>query len=309
MIWGEGSAIRKRALWRSDLAVRGYRLLRRAADRAGLQVVLKTFYSPIPDVWQLPDAAWQRASPMRGVDWDLEAQLRFLEENLAPHIPDFRWTQEPTGDRDAYYVNNDTFGIVDSTTLFAMIRHLRPRRILEMGSGFTTLTLAQAARANAADGHPVDLRVFDPYPGVVRDELPGLTALVRTRAQDVPLSTFEALEPGDVLFVDTTHTVKMGSEVNYLILDVLPALRQGVVVHFHDIYLPWEYRRELLEDYGLYWSEQYLLQAFLACNSEFEILCAIHAVAQTFNERLRQLIPMQPGGSGAGFWIRRVTAP
>src|SRR3954447_2471344 len=153
MILGEGSVIRRRALWRSELAVRGYRFVRRTADRAGLQLVLKTFYSPIPDFWQLPEAAWKRKSEMRGIDWDLPAQLRFLEENLAPHIPDFRWTQEPTGDPHAYYVNNDTFGIVDSTTLFAMVRHLRPRRIVELGSGFTTLTLGQAARANAADGH------------------------------------------------------------------------------------------------------------------------------------------------------------
>jgi len=305
MILGEGSVIRRRALWRSELAVRGYRFVRRTADRAGLQLVLKTFYSPIPDFWQLPEAAWKRKSEMRGIDWDLPAQLRFLEENLAPHIPDFRWTQEPTGDPHAYYVNNDTFGIVDSTTLFAMVRHLRPRRIVELGSGFTTLTLGQAARANAADGHPVNLRVFDPYPGVVRDDLPGLTELVRAKAQDVPLSTFMALEASDIVFVDTTHTVKMGSEVNYLILDVLPALRPGVVVHFHDIFLPWEYRRELLEDYGLYWSEQYLLQAFLEFNDSYEILCGIYAVSETYNERLRELITMQPGGSGGGFWIRR----
>ena len=305
MLFGEGSIIRKSAVWRSGVAVRAYKLLRRAAEKLHLQVVLKTFYSPIPDLDALPPGAWERTSAMGAIDWDVEAQLRYVEQTLAPYIPEFKWTREPTGEPYAYYELNDTYGIVDATTTYAIVRHLRPKRVLEMGSGFTTLTLAQACRANAADGAPVELDVYDPFPGVIDDGLPGLARLNRIHAQDIPLATFASLEAGDIIFIDTTHTVKMGSEVNYFILDVLPMLNPGVVVHFHDICLPWEYRRELFEDYGLYWNEQYLLQAFLQYNREWEILCGIFAVSETYNDRIRKIIPTGPGGSGGGFWMQR----
>src|SRR4029079_12969350 len=124
---------------------------------------------------------------------------------------------------------------------------------------------------NAADGSPLTLEVFDPFPGVVSEGLPGLSRLERIGAQQVPLETFESLESGDVLFVDTTHTVKVGSDVNFIVLEVLPRLREGVHVHLHDIFLPYEYPRKWLEDYGLYWTEQYLVHAFLVYNSAFEV--------------------------------------
>ena len=128
---------------------------------------------------------------------------------------------------------------------------------------------------DAADGHPLTLEVFDPFPSVVTPELPGLERLERLSAQQVPLETFDRLGSGDVLFVDTTHTVKVGSDVNHILLEVLPRLAPGVVVHLHDIFLPYEYPKVWLEDYGLYWTEQYLLQAFLAFNSGYEILASV----------------------------------
>jgi hypothetical protein len=186
---------------------------------------------------------------------------------------------------------------------------LRPRRVIELGSGHSTLATAQAARENAAEGHPVVLEVFDPFPSVVAPELPGLERLERLGAQQVPLETFDRLGDGDVLFVDTTHTVKVGSDVNHIMLEVLPRLAPGVVVHLHDIFLPYEYPKVWLEDYGLYWTEQYLLQAFLAFNSGYEILASVYALKRERAREMAALLP--PGhweGRGAAFWMRR-TAP
>ena len=123
----------------------------------------------------------------------------------------------------------------------------------------------------------------------------------------MPLSEFEALEAGDVLFCDTTHTVKLGSEVNYLILEVLPRLAPGVLVHFHDVFLPWEYPRKWPLQSRWYWSEQYLLQAFLAFNPAFEILFASQLATRAEPERVAALIPgFVPGSSvPASFWIKR----
>ena len=134
------------------------------------------------------------------------------------------------------------------------MRSARPRLVIEVGSGFSTLVLDQAARRNAEDGAPARLVTIDPYPSPLIARLE--TELHPVRGTEVPLSEFEALEAGDILFCDTTHTVKLGSEVNYLILEVLPRLAPGVLVHFHDVFLPWEYPRKWPLRSRWYWSER-----------------------------------------------------
>jgi hypothetical protein len=127
-------------------------------------------------------------------------------------------------------------------------------------------------------------------------------------ATEVMHEAFEALTEGDILFVDTTHTVKTGGDVNRVILDVLPSLRPGVVVHFHDIFLPWEYPRSWVEDARLYWAEQYLLQAFLAFNTEFEVIFPAQAVTRAFPARVGQAITSYRDGISPGaFWLRRAS--
>ncbi len=306
-MFGEGSAIRRRRLWSSRAAVKGYALLRAAAERLGLQVVLKTYYSPIPDLAQLPAEVWVTRDALTGVAFDLDAQMRFVEDSLAPHLRANLWSSD-LPPRHAYDPGNDSFPRTDAALLYAMVRHLRPKRIVELGSGQTTRVIAQACRENTADGAAARLRVFDPFPTAVDDSLPGLTKLARIKAQDVPDAVFEELESGDVLFVDTTHTVKVAGDVNHIVLRVLPQLAPGVIVHVHDIFLPYEYPRFFLADYALYWAEQYLLQAFLAFNSDFEVLCAVHALTRDRAERMVAAGALARGDTGGSFWIRRRVA-
>jgi hypothetical protein len=303
-----GGLFRERSFYQSRAARSAYRGLRRGASKAGLQVVLKTFYSPIPELDELPADAFDRRSELPAIGWDLDAQLDEVRTRLGAAMAEFRPPAAAPGDR-WQYVPNDSYTVPDAAMLHAMVRTLKPRRIVELGSGHSTLVTAAAARQNAAEGHPVTLEVFDPFPGVVAPELPGLTRLERTRAQDVPFDVFERLESGDILFVDTTHTVKIGSDVNHILLEILPRLAPGVVVHLHDIFLPYEYPRVWLEDYGLYWAEQYLLQAFLAFNSGYEIIAGVYALKRDRAAEMAALLP--PGdwdGLGAAFWMRR-TAP
>jgi hypothetical protein len=150
------------------------------------------------------------------------------------------------------------------------------------------------------------LRTFDPFPSVAQPGLPGLAALEHTRAQDVPESVFASLEDGDVLFVDTTHTVKLGSDVNRIVLDVLPALKPGVLVHVHDIFMPYEYPRKWAEESGLHWAEQYLLQAYLSGNRGFEVLAGTFALCRERPDDMRRLAPTwQPEATASAFWMRR----
>ena len=290
-----GSFFRKRRFYESPWAIRGYRALRAGAERLGFQVVLKTFYSPIPDLDGLPPGWFDRASELPGVDLGLDRQLALLEQRLAGPMSEFA---EPPA--------NPSYSHFDSAVLYAMLRWLRPRRVIELGSGHSSLVAAQAVRRNAADGSPCTYEVHDPFPSVVSEALPGLSALHRTAAQDVPLGLFEELGAGDVLFVDTTHTVKMGSDVNHIVLEVLPRLAPGVAVHVHDVFLPFEYPEGFAAAFGLYWAEQYLLQAFLSMNRGYEVLFANAALERLrTSEQREQLPPGTPAGGGSAFWLRR----
>jgi hypothetical protein len=307
-VFGEGSSIRRRRLWSSPAAVKAYGLARRAAERLGLQVVLKTYYSPIPDLAQLPKDVWEARDPLRGIAFDLDTQMAFVESELQRHLAELAWGVDVAREH-AYDPSNDSYPLADARVLYAMVRHLRPGRIVELGSGQTTRVMAQACRENARDGQPVSLRAFDPFPTAIDDGLPGLAELVRTKAQDVPDEVFAELERGDVLFVDTTHTVKIASDVNHIVLRVLPLLQEGVIVHIHDIFLPYEYPRFFFADFALYWAEQYLLQAFLAFNSSFEVLCAVHALGRERGPRMAAAGALAPGEIGSSFWIWRRDAP
>ena len=290
-------------LHRSRAAVAAYSGLRRGLERVGLQVVVKSFYSPIPDLRSLPPEAWERKSGLAGIDFDLDRQLDFLEHELAPFVSEFH-AAAPTA-ADGYRFDNDSYGPVDAETLYAMVRRSKPARIVELGSGFTTLVLGRAALANGAQGARPELRVFDPYPGVAGPETAGVTSFERLPAQEVPLDLFAELREGDVLVVDTTHTVKLGGDVNRIVLDVVPRLGSGVLVHFHDIFLPWEYPRTWLERYGLFWTEQYLLQAFLSGNDRFRVVCALYALARAHPDALARIFPSWSDGVAPGaFWIR-----
>ena len=277
-------------------------LVRRIGQPLHMDIVPRNYYSPIPDIAALPESVWSEPSSMSGLDWDLDAQLEFARRELADEIRG--WTP-PEG----FDLDNPTYGSVDAEILYGMIRSRRPALVMELGSGQSSLIAAQAARRNRQEGSPCTHEVFDPFPW-----LAGLAdADIEVReisVTDIPLAEFGRLGSGDILFVDTTHTVKVGGDVNRLILDVLPTLAPGVVVHFHDIFLPWEYPREWVVDHHFYWAEQHLLQAFLAFNDRFQILLSAHALWHHRREELSQLIPScNPAHRPAAFWIRRVGAP
>jgi predicted O-methyltransferase YrrM len=303
-MFGLGSFVRKRRLWANPAALWLYNLARKVADRLGLQIVLKSYYSPIPDLAALPAGAWDRRDQLRGVSFDLQPQLELLEQARS-HVREL-------GDRDdvaaghAFEDQNPSYPLCDARVLYALVRHLRPHRIVELGSGQTTRLLAQAARRNEGEGALTELRAYDPFPTAVDASLPGLARLERIRAQDVPDAVFEELASGDLLFVDTTHTVKLGGDVNDIVLRVLPLLAPGVVVHFHDIFLPYEYPRFFFERFGLYWAEQYMLQAFLAFNSAFEVVCGVHALGRDEGSRMAAAGYVKRGETGSAFWMRRV---
>jgi hypothetical protein len=280
--------------------------LKSAVRRLGFDLLRRHYYSPIPDLAELPDDLWTRESELRSVAFDVAAGLDFIQRELAPYMAEYTPPRTPTGDPGDFYLENGFYESVDAETLYAMVRRLAPRRIVELGSGMSTLVIADA-RAHPDMGRSEHL-VYDPHMRLdLAEPIAKRTTVQSVSATEIPLTVFESLGAGDILFVDTTHTVKLGGDVNRIVLDVLPILSPGVYVHFHDIYLPWEYPREFLAERSFFWAEQYLLQAFLAFNQQFEILFGAHALQRRFPDALGRLVPSaHPGIRPSALWLRRI---
>jgi Methyltransferase domain len=285
-------------------------------ERHGVHVTPVHFYQPIPDTRRIDDKTWHCDSALPGLELDVSGQLERLDlfrRTFASEydaIPTSR-----TSNPHQFYYENSYFGCVDPEMLYCNIRHFKPRKMVEVGSGFSTLLAAQAILKNERDdgGHRCELTAIEPFPNdTLRGGFDGLGRLVTERIQDVPLATFESLEANDILFLDSSHVLSISSDVQYEFLEVLPRLKPGVLVHIHDIFLPAEYPREWVMDRHRFWNEQYFLQAFLAFNSQFEVIWSgsyLHAhhpddLARAFASyrRMRE----KPDWVGPGsFWIRR----
>jgi hypothetical protein len=281
------------------------RALHRGARELGYDLVKRHYYSEVPDLDSLPAGIWSARSELSGIDFDVAAGLRFVREELGAAMAEFDAPQHSRGDPAEFYFQNTFYEGLDAETLYAMVRRYRPRRVLELGSGMSTLVIARARERNGlrpGDRHDV----FDPFSRPeLRDALRSACELHPVSATEVPAAAFAQLAAGDLLFVDTTHTVKIGSDVNHIVLRVLPLLAPGVLVHFHDICLPYEYPRYLLEDYALYWAEQYLLQAFLSMNPSYEVRYAADALCRDRRAQVEAAGLAGPSESGSSFWIRR----
>lgn len=239
---------------------------------------------------------------MPGVDLRLDASVRLLAE-LAPYFEEYAPPWGPPGTLHGYRRDNSQFPHVDAEILYALVRRFEPVRIVEVGAGWSSLVIADAVARNAR--MPVSHRIFDPVPA---PHTAGLhTPVEVARAEDIPADVFSALESGDVLFIDTTHTVRPANDVMRLLLEVLPAVAPGVVVHIHDFFRPFEYPRFFFE-LGFYWQEHYLLQAFLAHNRDFEVLIANHALLRLRRDEVAEAVPgFEEHAGGSSLWLRRTT--
>jgi predicted O-methyltransferase YrrM len=265
-------------------------------------------YWAIPRWDQLTDRLWQNGSAMVGVEMNETQQLQRLEDFHRRFGSEFNaLPRESTGNPTEYYTSNAMYGSVDGALLYWFIRDTRPKKMVEIGSGMSTMLSATALRKNAEEGHPGELTAIEPDPSpAIKAGFPGLTRLIPSLVQDVPLSLFESLEAGDILFIDSSHVLNIGGDVQYEFLEIIPRLKPGVLVHVHDIFFPVEYPKQLVKE-GRFWDEQYLLQAFLAFNNSFEILWAGHFVHCKHPDALSRAISTydpKSGGPGA-FWMRR----
>ena len=273
------------------------------------------YYSPVPDIEDLAERnIWSRRSRLGGIDMKVNSQLSLLRQLGHDYGNECFWSHEPTENQFEFYTNTHNFSYGCAAVTHAMLRSTKPKHVIEIGSGHSSKVIAAALSFNREEKgrEQTDYTVIDPFPRTpVANKLPGLTKLMRKRVELTELDIFEHLEANDVLFIDSGHTVRTGGDVNFLILEVLPILAPGVIVHFHDVPLPYEYPQVYFTNsrFRVFWTEAYLLQAFLALNDYFEVLLAMSYLMTEYLEQFKQSFPNYRPGlhtlSSSSFWIRR----
>ena len=267
-------------------------------------------YSPVVDADFCRNRAQRifEAPPEPGADIDLnEAVQDQALDAIAPYYADFDWSERPDGLR-RYYLDNHLFIYGDAIVLHGLMRWLRPRRLVEIGSGFSSALMLDIVQRHPDLG--TELVFVEPFSSrldalLKGDRFPQMRTIARL-VQDVPLDEFQRLAAGDILFVDSSHVAKTGSDVNFIVFEVLPRLQRGVVVHFHDILWPFEYPRKWVLDLRWSWNEIYLLRAFLQFNAAYEILLFNSFVGARRHAFLAEKMPLALKYPGASLWLRRL---
>jgi len=272
------------------------------------------FYSPVVSVDEAKSQAGRIFSRRRpaGIPLDAEKQIARLSV-LSKYFPEMPFSDEASPPF-RYYYNNTSYAFGDASIYWGMIGDLQPARIMEIGSGFTS-----ALALDAIDYFGLDTRCtfIDPYPELlhrVAKPIGPQHSVIADLVQNVDPAIVDELGRNDVLFIDSSHVVKTGSDVHFEITQLLPRVKPGVIVHFHDAFYPFEYPRGWVIDRNYSWNELYFLHAFLMYNDLFEILYFNDFVGKEHADRVRQLLPreissrivLNPGG---GLWLRRLDKP
>lgn len=281
----------------------GYRQVRNALRR-----LLRPghFYSPYPDTGfvELHKARIfdRQIKSIPGIELHADAQLALIA-GFAGTYGELPFKDEKfAGLR--YHFRNPEFSFADALILYSMLRHFRPRRVIEVGCGFSSAVMLDTNELFFSN--KIAFTFVEPYPkrlfSLLRDADRERNEIIVDVVQNVPLERFAELAAGDILFVDSSHVAKTGSDVVHLFTHVLPGLRKGVMVHFHDVFWPFEYPEEWIRD-GRAWNESYVLKAFLQFNSKFRIVLFNSYLGIHHRAAVEQYLPLFLQNTGGSLWI------
>lgn len=302
MTSGESQSLSRRFKERGKLLARR---IFESGQHLGFDLLPRSFYSQIPDLRELRSTDhWRRPLSLVGIEGTaLEGQREFIRECCAPEIV------ERLGGRDIHAeacLANGAFGYgpIEAAFLYCVIASRQPRRVIQVGAGVSTAIVLTAA---AEAGYDVEVVAVDPYPtDYLRDQFRrGKIELIDRPVQLVDPAVLSDLGTGGLLFIDSTHTVKVGSDVNYVVFEVLPQLGESQLIHFHDITLPYDYFPAILESDLYFWNETALLTAFLTGNARFRILASLSMIHHADPDALREVFAWyephpQNGGVAVG---------
>jgi len=268
------------------------------------------FYSPIPDLTYIQkhrESIFARdRTSCPGIEPTTREQIGLVRD-LAAYYDQMPFP-ETKQDGCRYYFSNPYFGHGSSIILYSLMRHFRPQKIVEVGSGFSS-----AAMLDVNDrffGSSIPFTFIEPYPERLRSLLTdsdmARCSICVDVAQNVPQTVYTELEGNDILFIDSSHVAKVGSDVVFLLTEILPILNKGVIVHIHDIYWPFEYPEDWVLS-GKAWNEAYIVKAFLQFNGSFEIMLFNSYLATHHQGLMKQCLPLFLPDGGGSLWIRKTS--
>jgi hypothetical protein len=258
-----------------------------------VHVTANEYYSPIPSVKDLKADVYEHPFSMKGVDMNEAAQFGLLDGAFARYADEYM--PKPNGG----------LSLVDAFALYAIIRYRKPKKIVEIGGGDSTLIAMRAVEKNRSEGYACHFICIEPYPRpFLRQAYWPDYELVTELVQDVPVEQFA---DADIVFIDSSHVSKIGSDVNYEFLEIVPSTPVGCLIHWHDIVIPTNYWKDWTEMSGQFWNESYMLHAFLLYNNCFSVRWAARYMQRLHSDRLQQRFPyLQPTHRLTSFWVERV---
>ncbi len=241
---------------------------------------------------------------MEGIDQRVKEQLKLIKA-FSKYYPEIPFQAQRT-ESLRYNFENSYYSYNDGIILYSIIRHFKPKNIIEIGSGYSSALMLDTNELFFKG--QIQLTFIEPYTSdrldvLIKNTDRKNTKIIQKEVQKVPLEIFRNLKQGDILFIDSTHSVKTGSDVNYILFEILPILKDGVLIHFHDIFFPFEYPKKWVLD-GFGWNETYFLKAFLMYNKEFSILFFSDYLHLFYKESFKNM-PLTYKSTGSNLWIEK----
>lgn len=274
--------------------------------KLGILPVLDHYYQPLINPKKHLNKSLRDDRELKGIDYNTEEQLDLLAKfNYNEELIKFPLIKKNDNE---YYYDNNSYSSGDAEYLYNIVRHFKPNRIIEIGSGYSTLMVRNAITANKYDSsnYKCNHICIEPY------EVPWLekveVELIREKVENIDKSFFQELESNDILFIDSSHIIRPQGDVLFELLELLPILKPGVLIHVHDIFTPKDYLNDWVYDVHLLWNEQYLLEAFLTYNSEFKIIGALNYLTHNYRKEFAQKCPIfakQHDSEPGAFWMMK----
>ncbi|MGC8451452.1 MAG: class I SAM-dependent methyltransferase [Cylindrospermopsis raciborskii] len=270
----------------------------------GVFPIRNHYYEPQFD-YRDPKLDLSKDRNLCGINWNISGQIKFLEKLAFSHeILDIPAKKSAS---ISFHFNNESFESGDAEYWYQIIRVLKPKRIIEVGSGYSTLMAIKATIKNQSEDsdYTCDHLCIEPY------EMPWLetsgVSVIREKVENLELSFFDTLQENDILFIDSSHVIRPHGDVLFEYLQVLPSLNKGVVVHIHDIFSPKNYPSRFLKDEVKFWNEQYLLEAFLTHNDSWEVIGSLNYLHHNYYKNLKSVAPfLSPEREPGSFYIRKI---
>ncbi|GMV78107.1 MAG: hypothetical protein AMXMBFR79_12400 [Chitinophagaceae bacterium] len=275
--------------------------------KLGLLPVLDHYYQPMINPKKYINKSLREDRNLKGINFNIEEQLSLLSKfNYNEEL--LKFPIEKVKELEFYY-NNNSYESGDAEYLYNIVRHFKPKRIIEIGSGYSTLIVRNAIDANKLDlsNYQCNHICIEPFEQPWLEKLK--IELIREKVENIDISFFKQLDKNDILFIDSSHIIRPQGDVLFEYLELLPTLNSGVLVHVHDIFSPKDYLNEWIFERHLMWNEQYLLEAFLSCNNEFKVIAALNFLNHNHKEKITEKCPVlatQSYREPGAFWIQKI---